>query len=380
MSLPWIKVYANLPRHAKSKRLNALLGRGRCWTFVAELWLWASVERPDGDVSDLEPKALAEVSGWPGNADLFRESIIAAGFLTDQGHLHQWAEYQPEHFASVRAEPDATPEDRAAKKRRQTAERMRRLRERNAGDAAVTRSDADVTHPAPTVTQSDAAVRHENGRKRARAEKETGELEGEVKQGQKHGAESSVTHDEAKDLLGQPIETPLEAKVTEVLKAWVKVTAQKRPIITGKGSEAKRSIIRARLGENGGDADELIRALSGWLKDDYYVSGGYSQVDNIYRSRDRVEKFLARADLKPAPNAPQGLGGALAAHPIRYAEPPQLPRWSPETEIAACEAFSTDDKPRRFMVPRGEKLPDGYDVEKIPKRFRPIRFQDEVQS
>ena len=136
------------------------------------------------------------------------------------------------------------------------------------------------------------------------------------------------------DLFGQPIIDPIEAKVDAVLDKWFKTTGQTTAKIRGDGAETKRKRIRARLAETNGDPTDLLALLDAWLVHPFYGPTGknITEVDKLFRNRDRVEEILSEARQRKgvlsAPNAPQGLGGALAAHPIRYAEPPQLPRWS----------------------------------------------------
>src|SRR5688572_15962882 len=71
VSLPWIKVFTNLPRHWKADRLGELLDDPRAWTYVVELWLWAADVRPDGDLSSLGNTTIARRAGWQGDAEKF---------------------------------------------------------------------------------------------------------------------------------------------------------------------------------------------------------------------------------------------------------------------------------------------------------------------
>lgn len=111
MSLPWIKVYGDLPDHPKSDRLAALTGEPRAWSHVVELWLWASKARADGNLADMGDVLIAKRAGWPGKPSLFVDGLRRAGFLDDDGHLHDWQSEQGAHADRLR-------KDRERKRRR----------------------------------------------------------------------------------------------------------------------------------------------------------------------------------------------------------------------------------------------------------------------
>jgi hypothetical protein len=92
MSLPWLKLYGALPRHTKALRLDAILRRRRTWTHVVELWMWASEERPDGNLSGLEPVVIARQAGYRGDSGRFVDALREVGFLDADGRPHGWRE------------------------------------------------------------------------------------------------------------------------------------------------------------------------------------------------------------------------------------------------------------------------------------------------
>lgn len=151
--LPWIHLYVSLPRHPKSLRLAELLGRrrgARAWTHVVELWLWASEQRPTGDLSDLSDETIAKVSGWSGDAGVFASALKAAGFVDPDGYLHDWDTTQEKHVALGEQAAEAK------EARSSSAARMRKLRERRKREAeeAAGRDASRVTLP---VTSPDDA-------------------------------------------------------------------------------------------------------------------------------------------------------------------------------------------------------------------------------
>jgi len=118
MSLPWIRVYNDLPDHHKSDQLAGILGEPRAWTHVLELWLWVSRIRPDGNLAGLSPSVVARRAGWMGDADVFVDALRQCGFL-DGDQVHDWDEYQGAH--SRKLENDRTRIRQARDKKKNVA-------------------------------------------------------------------------------------------------------------------------------------------------------------------------------------------------------------------------------------------------------------------
>lgn len=191
MSLPWIKLYSRLPRHRKSAVLDTLLGRRRTWTHVVELWLWASEECPNGDLSGLPAKVIARAAGWTGAPDKFLDALRGAGFILGDC-LNDWDEHQAAHVelaeSRVASPADSDhPIDKLARRRAKAAERAARKRERDAAAKAerdasvtdgVTRDAEGVTERDDSLTERDASQsasvtgRDESAPQRARTKTE----------------------------------------------------------------------------------------------------------------------------------------------------------------------------------------------------------------
>jgi hypothetical protein len=128
MSLPWIRVYNDLPDHPKSDHLAALLDEPRAWTHVLELWLWVSRVRPDGSLAGLHPVVIAKRAGWDGDPVTFVDAMRQAGFI-DGDQVHAWEEYQGAH----------------AKKLEKDRTRIRQLRDKNKCVAATLPATVSAT-------------------------------------------------------------------------------------------------------------------------------------------------------------------------------------------------------------------------------------------
>lgn len=132
--MAWIELHQSLASSRKLLRLKEELGvrKAQAAGHVCFLWLWALDNCPDGDLSGLPPKLLAEAADFsPRKAEDFVEALVCAGFLDREGErlrIHHWEEYT----------------GRLNEIRERNAERKRRSRERKR-DKSVTVTDESVT-------------------------------------------------------------------------------------------------------------------------------------------------------------------------------------------------------------------------------------------
>lgn len=113
----WIELHQTLPTHRKTLEAADLLNMkpvhltGHLVTF----WLWALDNAPEGSVK-ASPRTLAYAAQWDGDAQLFVDALVAAGFMDREGDgytIHDWREYA----------------GRLLDKRKQDADRKRRERD-----------------------------------------------------------------------------------------------------------------------------------------------------------------------------------------------------------------------------------------------------------
>jgi hypothetical protein len=99
MSLPWIKLAADLPDHPKSLHLSAVLRQERAWTHVVQLWLWASKHAPDGDISKHPAHVIEHAAGWRGDPGELVDAMEEVGFLHEATRtLAGWEKHQGAHI------------------------------------------------------------------------------------------------------------------------------------------------------------------------------------------------------------------------------------------------------------------------------------------
>ena len=97
--MPWIELHQSLPTHKKLLRLTGLLNikTPQAIGHLALLWLWTLDNGPEGDVSCLSPRELAQVCQFPvKRAGELRSALIDAGLLDAEGEklrIHDWADY-----------------------------------------------------------------------------------------------------------------------------------------------------------------------------------------------------------------------------------------------------------------------------------------------
>jgi hypothetical protein len=117
MGLPWIKLYADLPRHPKARLLGRELGEKRAWSYLVQLWAWCSEFAPDGVVRGRHAGALVEeAAGWEGETGRFVAAAISAGFIEGDAELyrvHDWDEHNEAHLKKLERDRDRQQNRRA---------------------------------------------------------------------------------------------------------------------------------------------------------------------------------------------------------------------------------------------------------------------------
>ena len=57
------------------------------------LWLWALDNAPDGDISEFDSDEISEIAAYPGDPEKFIDALKSAGFVDENGHIHDWDSY-----------------------------------------------------------------------------------------------------------------------------------------------------------------------------------------------------------------------------------------------------------------------------------------------
>ncbi len=124
--IPWIQVYSNLPMHPKTAKLADELGLASgavspnvlAVGLLVSLWTWAVQNAYDGDLSRCSPRLIAEACRWKKKPETLVNGLVAAGWLDEDGKLHDWEEYA------------VLLMDAEDSKRERTKERVRKYREK----------------------------------------------------------------------------------------------------------------------------------------------------------------------------------------------------------------------------------------------------------
>lgn len=145
MALGWIQVDANLRTHRKAVHLAALVGDRRAWTYLVELWSWASQNEPTGLIRGPAAQMVVEqVAGWGGESGKLSGAMVAAGWIDvrEEGlYLHDWHDHQGAHIAKAEAD----------------AERQRQNREKNKGRYGASSGHPSDVHATSQGQRSDGA-------------------------------------------------------------------------------------------------------------------------------------------------------------------------------------------------------------------------------
>ncbi len=89
-----IRLSVEFWRHPKTKKLIRRTGLEGARSLQI-LWLWAAVNRPDGDLAGLDDEAVELAADWEGEEGKFVQTLVSIAFLdgtTDAYTLHGWQE------------------------------------------------------------------------------------------------------------------------------------------------------------------------------------------------------------------------------------------------------------------------------------------------
>lgn len=93
--MAWLESHQTLANHPKTLKLSRLLNVPRV-TAVGHLhflWWWALDYAQDGDLSKFDELDVAVAADWQGEPSVFWSSLIRAGFVDEDGCIHDWHEY-----------------------------------------------------------------------------------------------------------------------------------------------------------------------------------------------------------------------------------------------------------------------------------------------
>lgn len=115
---------------------------------MVSLWLWAAQNATDGDLSKCSDRAIAEAAEYKKKPSAFVAALIKTRWLDEDRRLHDWNEY-----ASLL-------QDAADRQKANTAERVKRYRERKKNAGVTPDGSPGVTHE---PEESDKDVTQCNG-------------------------------------------------------------------------------------------------------------------------------------------------------------------------------------------------------------------------
>lgn len=140
--MPWIESHTSLAHHPKTMRLARRLSISppAAVGHLHFLWWWAIEYAQDGDLSSYDDAEIADACGWDGDAALLRAALTAAGFLDNDGAIHDWDDYA----------------GKLLDQRKANAEKQKRWRNRHVTVTSAG-SNGNVTPPA-AVSNRDVTV------------------------------------------------------------------------------------------------------------------------------------------------------------------------------------------------------------------------------
>lgn len=96
MSNLYVRLKTGFYTHIKTIRLRAKIGDDAFW-IPPRMWVYAAENKPDGDLSHCTSNELAFLLGCEKHATSIKEALTEAGFLDEDGKIHQWDEHNAYH-------------------------------------------------------------------------------------------------------------------------------------------------------------------------------------------------------------------------------------------------------------------------------------------
>lgn len=91
------RINTALPSHPKTKKLLRVLGAEGGW-YLVRLFLWATENRSDGDLSGMADDDVELAIDWPGDVGAFVTQLASVGFVDGEAgcrRIHDWDEHNP---------------------------------------------------------------------------------------------------------------------------------------------------------------------------------------------------------------------------------------------------------------------------------------------
>lgn len=93
--MAWIELHQSVVTHKKTLALADTLEIRpvEALGHMASLWLWGLDNTPDGSLLGVTRKTIARAAQWEGDADAFYEALVQAGYVHEDGTVHDWDDY-----------------------------------------------------------------------------------------------------------------------------------------------------------------------------------------------------------------------------------------------------------------------------------------------
>ncbi|WP_308637694.1 DnaD domain-containing protein [Paenibacillus silvisoli] len=154
--MAWIELHQSLWTHKKTIILAALLDINETYAaaHLSRFWTWALDNAQDGNLTGLPDRVIAVGAGWQGDASIFAQALVRAGWLDREGDsllIHDWHDYA-----------GRLVEKRAANKERMRGARSKKVQERADNVQRTTEACSGATVPNRTVPITTAATTRED--------------------------------------------------------------------------------------------------------------------------------------------------------------------------------------------------------------------------
>lgn len=93
--MDWFKVYAGIQHHPKRYAFEEVAQTKYGLQYIVGLFCFTCTYAPEGDLSKFSAGQIAKACEWEGDANLFMQALVSAGFLDKNDQtciVHDWSE------------------------------------------------------------------------------------------------------------------------------------------------------------------------------------------------------------------------------------------------------------------------------------------------
>lgn len=355
--MSWIRLEDGYSDHDKIVDFAAIIGNPLAEAYLTRLWTWACRNRQSGDLSGMKPSTLAHIVRFPGDPQELVDALHQCRLLDADWKIHNWHVYQGAIIEKREADRERSRAKWASRPKKNES------RESRGTVAGQSRDSRETVEGLSRATVRDGTVRDETKNEEMAPAADAAAPAPEGKPIQEPLLSLPVAPKKPRKLSEEQVQANEWRSKALAIAGISEAEAGPWPsdmFLAWKGQAKRRTVAT------------MMKALDGIARlpvTDFTRKRGWTH----WIAGEGIDAGLAALGATIA-------SGGSSGRPVTYFKPDPVPEWTPEMEIEACKAFSRGNKVRKFTVPKGRTLPEGFDPSVIPDRHLPIEYADfEVQ-